>query len=169
MTRFRSLPMSVALITVLLGCSPAPAPEPESDAKPEHISTSGSASLEGTEWIAISIGGTPSAEDVRSTIAFQLEAKIGGSAGCNSYFGSWATEGNSITFGHVGATRMMCPEPQMDQEDRFLAALGQAERFEILDEALLIFSTGHAEPMRLVPLDPADEKTQPHSGIALEE
>jgi heat shock protein HslJ len=117
----------------------------------------GSANLEGTEWIAESIDGTPVAEGVRSTISFQEEGKVGGSAGCNNYFGSWTVEGDAIAFGHVGSTKMMCPPAQIDQEDRFLGALGQAERFEVRDGMLLIYCTGHAEPIRFVPLESADE------------
>lgn len=159
MTRSPGLAMSVVLISVMLGCSPAPTPtpEPKPEAAPEAISTAESMSLEGTEWIVVSIDGTPAADDVQSTISFQTEGNASGSAGCNNYFGSWAVEGDSIAFGHVGSTRMMCPPPQMDQEDRFLTALGQAERFEIGDGALLIYSTGQAGPIRLVPFEPADE------------
>jgi putative lipoprotein len=149
---------SIVLTTLIVACSPAPAPDPEAvpEAQPESTAMAGSAALEGTEWIADSISGIPTAEGVETTISFQAEGKVGGSAGCNSFFGSWAAEGNAITFGHVGATKMMCPPPQMDQEDRFFAALGQAERFEIRDGALLIFSTGAAEPIRLRPLELAE-------------
>jgi heat shock protein HslJ len=145
-------------LALLLGCSPAPtpAPEPAPEAEPGITSTAEITSLEDTEWVAESIGGTPVAEDVQSTIFFQPGEKVAGSAGCNEYFGSWRVEGDSIAFGHVGSTRMMCPPPQMDQEDRFLAALGQAERFEMRDGALLIYSTGEAEPTRLVPHASAD-------------
>jgi len=113
--------------------------------------------LEGTEWIAESIDGKPVAAGVQSTISFQEEGKVGGSAGCNNYFGSWTVEGDAIAFGHLGSTKMMCPPPQIDQEDRFFAAIGEAERFEVRDGALLIYSTGRAEPIRLVPFEPADE------------
>jgi heat shock protein HslJ len=139
---------------VALGCqqAPAPAPEPEVVEVPQMETE-----LEGTSWIAESVAGQPVAEGVASTLIFEAEDRVTGNGGCNGFFGSWGTDGDGIAFGHMGATRMMCPEPQMGQEDAFMEALTMAERFEMVDGKLLIYSEGVELPTVLVPHTPAPE------------
>ena len=48
----------------------------------------------------------------------------------------------------MGSTKMACPEALMKQEDRYLAALQAAERFESHDGNLLIYYTGSEKPLR---------------------
>jgi uncharacterized lipoprotein YbaY len=133
-----------------MGCGQAPPPEPSPVAEEEVEAVVAPIELEGTRWVAESITGEPSAEGVASTIAFAADGNVSGNAGCNDYFGSYAVEGDSIAFGHVGATQKMCVnEANMVQEGRFLQALGQAERFSVQDGKLLIYSTGHDEPTTL--------------------
>jgi uncharacterized lipoprotein YbaY len=143
---------TAAAFLLLAGCGQAPPPEPPPDAEQEVKTVVAPNELEGTRWVAESITGEPPAEGVTSTIAFATDGKVSGNAGCNDYFGSYAVEGDSIAFGHMGATQKMCvDEANMVQEGRFLAALGQAERFSVQDGKLLIYSTGHDEPTRMVP------------------
>ena len=55
---------------------------------------------------------------------------VHGSAGCNNYQGVIETEDGELRFGPFASTRMMCADAVMDQEERFLAALGKGKRFE---------------------------------------
>ena len=59
------------------------------------------------------------------TMAFGGDGRVTGSAGCNSYFASYALEADGVRFSLPGATRMFCGEPAglMDQEFRFLSLL----------------------------------------------
>ena len=59
---------------------------------------------------------------------------VSGSAGCNTYSGSYVLNANSISISSVGVTRMFCSSPEgiMDQEERFLNALGSANTYEVL-------------------------------------
>jgi putative lipoprotein len=140
------------VLALLVACGQAPPPEPPAVAEQEVKDVVAPNELEGSRWVAESITGEPSAEGVASTIAFAADGKVSGNAGCNDYFGSFAVEGDSIAFGHVGATQKMCvDEANMVQEGRFLQALGQAERFSVQDGKLLVYSTGHDEPTTLVP------------------
>jgi heat shock protein HslJ len=147
MTRLRTV-LSVGVVTVVaLGCQPAPAPEPPpevAEAPPLEVD------LEGTSWRAESIAGQPVAEGVASTLVFETEERVAGNGGCNDFFGSWGIDGDAIAFGHMGASMMMCSEPQMLHEKAFMEALTVAERFELRDGKLLIFSEGAAEPTVLV-------------------
>ncbi len=63
-----------------------------------------------------------------------------GSCGCNSYFTdvkTGETPGN-ITIGMIGATRMMCPPPVADAENRFLIQLEGVTGFSFDNGQLLL-------------------------------
>lgn len=52
------------------------------------------------------------------------DGQIGGSAGCNSYSATIAGDGpQALTIGPATATRMACPDPILNQETQYLAAL----------------------------------------------
>ena len=55
-------------------------------------------------------------------IAFGL-ASVGGFAGCNSFSGTYGTNGNIIRIGALATTRIACDQEVMDQETAFLEAL----------------------------------------------
>ncbi|UCB43202.1 MAG: META domain-containing protein [Dehalococcoidales bacterium] len=103
--------------------------------------------LESTRWVLESFGNpdNPQAvlEDTVITAEFSA-GEVSGSAGCNSYFGSYVIDGQDITIGSIASTEMACLEPEgvMDQETLYLLALGQAERFQIEDSTLEIFYSG---------------------------
>jgi heat shock protein HslJ len=65
-------------------------------------------------------------------ISFDAETAAG-SAGCNNYTGSYAVDGEKISFGPQATTRMFCSDPEgiMEQESEYLAALQGVTRFEI--------------------------------------
>lgn len=65
---------------------------------------------------------------------------IAGSAGCNSYFGSYETEEGAISFGTVGSTMMFCDEPEgtMEQESAYLSLLESAAGYEIEGDSLTV-------------------------------
>ncbi|GAA5504335.1 hypothetical protein Dxin01_04105 [Deinococcus xinjiangensis] len=49
--------------------------------------------------------------------------QVSGTAGCNTYMGSYTLSGNSITFSDLGLTRMACGEPVEQQEQAFMQTL----------------------------------------------
>ena len=59
------------------------------------------------------------------TMAFSADGKVSGSAGCNNYTGTYASNGSTLAFGPAATTRKMCAEPAriMEQEQQFLKAL----------------------------------------------
>jgi heat shock protein HslJ len=66
--------------------------------------------------------------------------RLAGNSGCNQYQGE-ATEGDmagDLTVGPLAGTRKMCPEPLMEAERRYLAALSGATRFGFLNGRLAI-------------------------------
>jgi heat shock protein HslJ len=63
-----------------------------------------------------------------------------GLAGCNSYFGPYATDGDGFSAGPLGATRRFCdPAAIMEQESNFLGLLATADRWERDGDQLKLF------------------------------
>src|SRR4029453_9789045 len=63
------------------------------------------------------------------------------------FFGSATISGDTIALGSLGATKMACPEPIMEQEKRYLEALGNATRFAIQGKTLSIWTKGSDKPL----------------------
>ena len=89
------------------------------------------ATLGGSEWVLRrwswdeAAGATPAV-----TLAFE-DGKFVGKSGCNRYFAP-ATDGEmpgDASVGPAGATRMSCPEPAMQVEDRFLKQLAAVKKY----------------------------------------
>jgi len=70
--------------------------------------------------------------EVKVDIVFAAD-KFSGLAGCNRYFGGIKGKGSrDLAFGPIGATRMMCPDPMMQVEDRYLQALQSVKQFSFM-------------------------------------
>jgi heat shock protein HslJ len=104
--------------------------------------------LAGTAWLAEDIDGRGVMDILQSTLRFETSDQVSGMAGCNRFFGSVSIDGDAISFGALGATRMACPAAITDQEDRFLKALANARRFETKNGLLFFFGDGTATLIR---------------------
>ena len=105
--------------------------------------------IAGTAWRAAEIDGRAVHREVASTLRFDEQGGVSGSAGCNRYFGTLSREGEGVSVGPLGTTRMMCAPPIMDQEQRFLRTLQGARRLELRRGDLLFFGEGEAATLRL--------------------
>jgi heat shock protein HslJ len=108
--------------------------------------------LAGSSWDLIAYnngtGGFQSTViDVPVTAMFDEDGTLSGSAGCNSYTGSWETDENSIEIGPLASTAMACEPALMDQETRYLAVLQEADTYRVDATNLDMFD---AEGTRLV-------------------
>ena len=133
------LVVSIILI-VLAACVPLEAP---SNSAPEN---STSQSLEGTKW-TLTFYGDMSAPQVvlldSEVTADFAEGRISGTGGCNNYFAEYQTEGDQITTGNVGSTKMLCPDNVMQLEQEYIIAVDTVERYEIDgDELHLYYASG---------------------------
>ena len=91
-----------------------------------------SASLTGTKWVLESMNGREvKLKEPTSEVFMTLEdGKVIGKAGCNSFFGSYELgEGNQLDFGPMGATKMACPD--MDIEVFFFTMLDSTRIYTI--------------------------------------
>ncbi|KAF1077256.1 META domain-containing protein [Methanogenium sp. MK-MG] len=106
-----------------------PAPEPLTGTTWELTSYNN-----GNETIVSVIAGT------KVTLILDEDSGISGSAGCNNYFASYETDGNALSFGPVGATKMFCDEPEgtMDQEGTYLKLLDTAAGYVIEGDCLTL-------------------------------
>lgn len=102
--------------------------------------------LDGTSWVLTAYGKSKPIDGTRITAEFE-GGEIRGSAGCNSYFGSYKIKGNAIEMSEIGSTLMACMEPEgiMDQEQLFTSFLSDAQEYRLDDGQLQIFrSDGEA-------------------------
>src|SRR4051812_18298894 len=86
------------------------------------------------KWVVDSYGVPPSTvkavlPDTALDIAFGI-GSVGGHAGCNSFSGTYGTNGNVVRVSQLATTRLACDQPVMDQEAAFLAALQGVARID---------------------------------------
>ncbi len=95
--------------------------------------------LRGTAWQLVSLGGADVMEGTTITLRFDDEGQVSGSAGCNSYGGTYGVAEGELSVGMLFSTLMACMEPGvMEQERAYLAALETAERYELTADQLVI-------------------------------
>jgi heat shock protein HslJ len=88
------------------------------------------------------------------TLAF-VEDRIGGSSGCNQYGGTVEVNANSIEVGELMSTMMACEEKVMQQEQAYLAALGEAATYEASSETLAMANSQGQMILSFSTLQPA--------------
>lgn len=63
--------------------------------------------------------------------------KVSGNSGCNSFFGTYATDGDFVSFSKIGTTRMACSDYETTTtEQKILGFLNQKLRFDVADQTL---------------------------------
>ncbi len=102
--------------------------------------------LADTQWKLVQLAGqdiviTPPQKPV--TLAFSPEGKrIAGSAGCNSYIGSFTDDHGRLHLNPGNMTMMACVDPAGSRERKFVAMLRSADGYRISGEFLLLTSSG---------------------------
>lgn len=62
--------------------------------------------------------------------------KVKGFAGCNNFFGTFNTEGETITFSELASTKKMCPEKNMNSEMFVMNALSEVNSYSLENNIL---------------------------------
>jgi putative lipoprotein len=121
----------------------------ETDITVERVKTGAlEASGPAGKWLAESIRGHGVIDDLQSTLEIAADGKVTGSGGCNRISGRAEVQGERITFGPMISTKMACPPAIMDQESKFLAALGDVQRFKVdAGKGKLILFNGTGRPI----------------------
>jgi heat shock protein HslJ len=69
--------------------------------------------------------------DTSLTALFGPDGSVSGSAGCNTFTGTYTVDGDKLTIGPLASTRKFCsPDEVMTQEADYLAALGSSVSFQ---------------------------------------
>jgi heat shock protein HslJ len=118
---------AVALLAI--GCSGT------SPAAPQPVAL---APLEGTSWRAEEIDGAGVVDGVQATLIFDAGQKVAGLASCNRYFGTYRQTDDTLEIKPGGSTRMACPLVVMDQETKFLTALGAVRKARREGDTLML-------------------------------
>ena len=153
---------TLVLIALLVACATAEPDQPPAEG----------AALPGTEWALVSLTGDTLIQGTQITLRFD-KASIDGSAGCNTYGGSYTATEDSLRLSDLYWTEMGCPEPEgiLDQEMAYLTTLNtvasyraDAGRLELYDEAgtqILVF--GPQETELPDPIKPHRTRRNPHT------
>ena len=109
--------------------------------------------LDGTSWVLMAYRKTRPISGTTMTATFE-DGQVHGSAGCNSYSGSYQVSGDTITVGAIAITEMACLEPEgvMEQELLFVGFLTDARTFRLADGQLQTFRPD-GEALTFVPQD----------------
>lgn len=110
----------------------------------------GGPGLWGTAWRLEDYAGTGVVDRVQATLEFPEEGIVRGNGSCNRFRGAVTISDGAIMFAPLATTRKMCVEAVMHQENRYLAALREAERFEIKGAFLHIYAAGQPQPLRFI-------------------
>ena len=140
-------------------------------AVPATAQDEASSSIEGPVWELLAVG--QAAADTSASMSLDAgTASIFG--GCNSFFGSYQLDGQSLTFGDdFTSTLVECEPAVMEQEQATIAALGdvasyatEGSRLDLLDagggQALSFQETSVATTTDIDTLQFEIEKTQAH-------
>jgi heat shock protein HslJ len=76
-------------------------------------------------------------------INFEKENKVFGNLGCNSFFGTYKSNKNSLEIGQVGSTMMMCQNMQTEQD--FAKVLQDVKTYKIDKNSLVFFDENSKE------------------------
>ncbi len=95
----------------------------------------------------------------RSHLSMQLNDahKAGGFAGCNNWFASYRQQQDRLEFANIATTRKICAPALMEQEQRYLEALSQVQRWDFSDQGQLRLWPARGAAIRLWPDNTAQE------------
>ncbi len=70
-------------------------------------------------------------DDPESTVKFAVDNTASGSGACNTYGGTFLSDGKEIDIEIESVTKLVCEQPIMDQELMFLQLLDEVEEYII--------------------------------------
>lgn len=109
--------------------------------------------LVGTAWLLEDLGGAGVIDDLQSTLEFPEEGKAAGNLGCNRFTTGVTQSGPLLSFGMLAATRRMCTEAIMDQEQRYSSVLQKTRGSLLEGDTLHLLDGRGAKLARLVRME----------------
>ena len=129
LTKFRA-PLALTLAALVAGAIAAPAAAQDEPAP----------SIEGPVWELLSIGDAAVDASSSMTLDDGTTAIFGG---CNSFFGSYELDGESLSFDdNFTSTLVECDPQVMEDESAYISALGDVATYAVQDSILNLFDDG---------------------------
>ena len=91
-------------------------------------------------WRVESLRGRPLPAGVRATLKIESNGSVSAHSGCNGMGGQATIRDRHIRFGPLVGTMMACPEPRMQVENQFRAALEATRSWRFERGALVLLS-----------------------------
>lgn len=125
--------------------------------------------LNGTSWTLLALGdGNPVLADSQVTISFQ-DDKLSGSGGCNSYTSSFSLDDPNpfiMTIEPIAATKKACPNPILDQETAYFAALENVSLWGFrFGQLVLAYADGEESGLKWLLFAPQEAPKTSQEGI----
>jgi heat shock protein HslJ len=90
-------------------------------------------------WTLVELAGMPVRTAREAFLEFDpAAARAAGSTGCNRFSSGYAENGQALKFQGAVSTRIACPPPAMELEQRFLKALTAVAEYRIEREMLVL-------------------------------
>jgi heat shock protein HslJ len=84
------------------------------------------------------------------TAVFGSDGSLTGNTGCNTFMGTYTTQGDTITLSPLASTRKACPPNLSDQEAGILAGFQTAIRFEVARGRATLFNGANQRAIELL-------------------
>ena len=136
---------TIALISfTIMSCNTGKKTNSESsESNSENGNTTEVQSIENTKWIITTLEGKDmsnketNGQDIYFTLNSQ-DKRVNGFSGCNTFMGTYTLEeGNRITFSQMGATKMACPDSDINEQD-ILNIFNTADNYTITNGKLAL-------------------------------
>ncbi len=101
------------------------------------------------EWI----GERPLIDSSMLTLKLNDPMRATGLTGCNNWTADYQLNGDKLTLSNIATTRKLCAPALMEQEQRFLAALANVQRWEFSEHQQLLLWPAQGTPIKLWPID----------------
>lgn len=139
MQRLRFLLMMTIIVGVVVGCSSTPETKKDPMSAVWKVVQMGSKDLTGIDASMV------------PTMAFDpVKLKVSGSAGCNTYSGTYLNDMNAFSFGTMAVTKKACPGEAMSIESQFLDLLSHTSKMKIDGDALTLIDAGGSEILKAI-------------------
>lgn len=98
--------------------------------------------LFGNKWTAYDISNRylDVSSDAMPYMIFSRDGSVNGFSGCNRFFGDCGIDGNNLSFGNTGMTRMLCVGDANQIEIDFTTALQQVNNYGINGGTLTLYN-----------------------------
>jgi heat shock protein HslJ len=104
--------------------------------------------LQGPEWTVEEIGGAALVPESAVTLNFGTDGSVSGASSCNRFMSGFELTGESLSIKQGAGSMMMCEEPLMEQEGRFLALLATINQFQITPDGALLLKAADGRTIR---------------------